>query len=189
MSNYVYDCCAFTFNSTGFKRLLNYPKDFKFDLIAVDVTTGGLCFIPLIKRFNYPPSVGITALNLPPYISYYFGNHFHSYLPLYTYHFDEDVTFLSRMRNTFIFYFDIFYKHYFENPRIEQLHKSIFGLNVDSVEFFHRYLSLVFVNVIPLLHPQPVIPNIISVGGLHLQPRKNCHTTLKFSWTGPVTVP
>lgn len=52
--------------SKGMKSLLNYPDNFKFDVVIHDFTCGSF-LLGFLKKFDNPPLVHVTAFNYPPY--------------------------------------------------------------------------------------------------------------------------
>lgn len=60
--------------SNGLQTILDYPDDFKFDLVLHDYTIGP-CVLPLIHKFKYPPLIATTAFDNPPYRIHWIGGH------------------------------------------------------------------------------------------------------------------
>lgn len=90
----------------GFKTLLNYPDNFKFDTILYDYTCGP-CLLPFLHKFGYPPLIGVTAFNNPPSTTDLVGGHlFYAYNPFYSLYLDSDMSFLERAYNGFIYTLD-----------------------------------------------------------------------------------
>lgn len=89
--------------SNGIQTLLNYPKDFKFDLVLYDYSCGP-CILGFLHRFNYPPLVGWTAFNNPPYtINVAGGHNFYSYKPYFTSKYTSDMSFWERVYNLYLY--------------------------------------------------------------------------------------
>lgn len=65
-----------SYDSEGFQTLLNYPDDFKFDLILTDFALGP-CLLPFLHKFKYPPLIGFTAFNAPSNKIKLVGGHFY----------------------------------------------------------------------------------------------------------------
>lgn len=65
--------CDGVLASNGLDVILNYPNDFKFDIVIYDFTCGP-CLLPLIHKFNYPPLVAITAFGNPPFTNSIIGS-------------------------------------------------------------------------------------------------------------------
>jgi glucuronosyltransferase len=90
----------------GLQTLLNYPKDFKFDLVLHDYTVGP-CLIGFVHRFNYPPIVGFTAFNNPPFTASIVGGHnYYSYKPYLTSSHSNRMSFTERSVNLILYGFD-----------------------------------------------------------------------------------
>lgn len=83
-----------------------YPDDFKFDLILYDFTLGP-CTLGFLHKFNYPPVVGITAYNNPPYTIEILGGHnFYAYIPYCSLNYDSNMSFWQRLHNLYIHAYD-----------------------------------------------------------------------------------
>lgn len=92
--------------ASGLHTLLNYPKDFKFDLIIYDYTLGP-CLLGFLHRFKYPTLVGVTAFNNPPYTPNIVGGHQQfSYQPYLTSKFSNRMTFWERFYNLYLYAVD-----------------------------------------------------------------------------------
>lgn len=92
--------------ANGLRTLLNYPKNFKFDLIIYDYTTGP-CLVGFLHYFNYPPLVGVTAFNNPPYTPNIVGGHTQfSYQPYLTSRFSNRMTLWERFYNLYLYAVD-----------------------------------------------------------------------------------
>lgn len=93
-------------STNGIQTLLNYPKDFKFDVVLYDYTVGP-CLIGFVHRFNYPPIVGFTAFNNPPYTASILGGHnYYSYKPYLTSKFSNRMSLVERGFNLFLYALD-----------------------------------------------------------------------------------
>lgn len=87
------------------KEILNYPDNFKFDLVIHDYTCGP-CLLFLMKKFNNPPLVSVTAFSNPDYTYDLVGGHLHpAYVPFYGLTYGCDMNFFQRTWNTFIYGF------------------------------------------------------------------------------------
>lgn len=88
--------------SKGFQTLINYPDNFKFDLIVNDLTVGS-CFLPFVHKFNYPPLIAVTAYGHPSYLNDLTGgHHYYAYVPHESLPFSEQMTFSQRFYNFII---------------------------------------------------------------------------------------
>lgn len=89
--------------SKGLQTLMNYPKDFKFDLVLYDLSCGP-CLIGFLHRFNYPPLVTWTGFNKPPFaINVGGGHNFFSYAPFYSSTFSNEMNFWERVYNMYLY--------------------------------------------------------------------------------------
>lgn len=160
--------CQYNLEADGYRKILNSPPKFKFDLIIMDITAGS-CFYPMMERLGYPPSVAVTPFLLPQYISNSFGNLLYpNYIPWYGLPYTKNMGFFQRVWNTFYTYFDIYYRYYDQYVKERKLAVEAFGDNIPSMKDLERHFSIVLANTSPLLdHVQPLPPNIIPVGGLH----------------------
>lgn len=83
--------------------ILNYPNNFKFDVVIHDFTSGP-CLLFLLQKFNNPPLVSATAFLNPPYTTDVVGGHKHvAYVPYYNVNYDTDMCFSQRVFNMILF--------------------------------------------------------------------------------------
>lgn len=86
--------------TNGFRMLLQYPDDFRFDLIVYDFTPGA-CLLGFMYKFKNPPLVSITAYGNPTLLNSIVGGHqYYSYVPHYYLHYvNDDLNFWQRLYN------------------------------------------------------------------------------------------
>lgn len=63
-NGYGFDVCGDLKKNDGFLTIQNYSDEFKFDLMIYDYTSAP-CYLGLLKKFKYPPLVGVTAFCNP----------------------------------------------------------------------------------------------------------------------------
>lgn len=98
--------CKATVRSMGLQQLLNYPKEFKFDLVLYDYTIGP-CLLGFLHRFGYPPLIALTAYPNPPGTVDVSGGHNHfAYIPFSTFAQDGEMNFFRRLQNLYIYAYD-----------------------------------------------------------------------------------
>lgn len=86
--------------------MLNYPDNFKFDLVIYDYTMGP-CILGFLHRFNYPPLVSVTAFNNPTYTTEIVGGHnYYAYIPYCSLNYDTNMNFGERLINLFTHLYD-----------------------------------------------------------------------------------
>lgn len=99
--------------TNGFQTLLEYPDDFRVDLVVYDFTPGA-CLLAFMHKFKNPPLVSVTAygnlyfnkksrfltkinwagiLGNPSLINSIIGGHqYYSYVPHYYLHYENDMS-------------------------------------------------------------------------------------------------
>lgn len=93
--------------SKGLDVILNYPSDFKFDVVIHDFTFGP-CLLPLIHKFHYPPLVAVTAFSNPPYSTISIGGiKYPSYIPHYLLNYPTIMSLSQRIFNKFVYAMDL----------------------------------------------------------------------------------
>lgn len=100
-SNTLSNHISFTgaLKTKGFQSLLDYPDDFRFDLIVNDFTLGG-CLLGFVHKFNNPPLISVTPFNHPTYLKNFIGgHHYYSYIPHVFLHYNGDMNIFQRMYN------------------------------------------------------------------------------------------
>ena len=164
--------CEESLHSQGLQQLLNYPRNFKFDLIIFDIIWG-CCFCPLIHRFNYPPAIATTPWPVPSFLTHPFGTPLQSsHIPWYDLPYGEDMTLRERFWNHIFTYSEIALKSRITTKLQEKLVKT-FGDDIPPLKKLERHISLLFSNHDVLLnYPQALTPNVIPVGGLHIASTK-----------------
>uniref|UniRef100_A0A6P7GID3 UDP-glucuronosyltransferase 2B9-like n=1 Tax=Diabrotica virgifera virgifera TaxID=50390 RepID=A0A6P7GID3_DIAVI len=164
--------CEHTVQTKGLSKLLSYPRD-SFDLILVEYTLSP-CLLYLIQAFNYPPTVVITPFLLPSFLAETFGSDVQpAYIANYVLNYNGKFTFFDRLRNLALLKMDTLLRHFYVNPKVKDYATKAFGKDLAPLDSLIKHVSLVLCNTIPgFHHAQPLAPNIIPVGGLHITPAK-----------------
>lgn len=98
--------CEGAVKSKGLKNILNYPDDFKFDLVIQDFGCGP-CLLPLMHKFKNPPLVSVTAFSNPPFSNHLTGGQkFPATVPHYAIDYPQFMNFPQRIFNTFLYIVD-----------------------------------------------------------------------------------
>uniref|UniRef100_A0A182YPK7 Uncharacterized protein n=1 Tax=Anopheles stephensi TaxID=30069 RepID=A0A182YPK7_ANOST len=169
--DFVVHECAGTLKSKGLRRVMDYPDEFRFDLVLHDFTCGP-CLLGLLHKFKYPPLVSVTAFNNPPYSTEVIGGHkFYSYVPFYSLSYGTDMSFFQRIHNTLLSLTDMFYRNCISNPRIDGMMREYF--RYDDLPYapeLHKRSKLMLVNAhYSIDFPEASPPNLIPVGGLQIR--------------------
>lgn len=98
-----FELCTEFGKNEGLKTILNYPDDFKFDLMIYD-NTAVPCTLGLLHKFNYPPLVGITAFcNPSSTIDIMGGDKLGlTVKPHYVLSYDKNMNIFQRLDNAFL---------------------------------------------------------------------------------------
>lgn len=155
--------------SIALKTLLEYPRDM-FDLIVFDIV-GGQYLYPLVDYFGNPPLIGESPYGLPPYALETTGSHYYSYIPVNLLPYTDNMTFLQRTYNLILSWVDYYLKGQALSTMYEMA-KRRFGENIVPFNEVEKQITILLSNYDPNFDfPQPLPPNIISVGGLHTKRR------------------
>ena len=144
----------------------------QFDVILAEMFITD-CFYGFADRFN-APIIGLSSCNLLTWVSSHFGNpHNPSYVPnVFLDHSDKITSVISRAENLFLAIIQqLFYNFYFI-PKQNVIAKQYFGSNLPHLpDIINRHGSLLLVNThFTINMPKPLMPNIIEVAGMHLEP-------------------
>lgn len=153
------------------KRLLDYPKTFRFDLIIHDFTMGQF-LLGFVEHFRNPPLVSISPYNIPSYTQYLADIPLYpTYVPHPASSFSAQMTFIERVKNTLYWGFDMLYRQQVFMPNENQRMKRVFpGANLTHVKLLERRSELVLVNSDPAIDFYQLLPpNVVQVGGLHIK--------------------
>lgn len=168
--------------SKGFKTLLNYPDTFKVDLLMIDLTVGPY-MIGFMEKFNYPPTVGVSAFSYPHYLSHSFGGHRQqSYVPHYESDFPNEMTLFQRVFNHVLTWYDdhLYFAHFL--PEQDKLMRDAFGFKKDVPYVFDltKKVGLMLTNTYFAVEKiEPLPPSVIPVGGLQIQEPKPLQKEVK----------
>ncbi|XP_067011529.2 UDP-glycosyltransferase UGT5 [Anabrus simplex] len=170
---WVFKTCEFTFKNKGMKTLLNYPDNFKFDLLIYEASCGE-CLLGLAKRFGSPPAIGVSGFSHPHWIDYMFGNPNNpAYISNIMLPYSDHMTFSERMHN---FLFNLWVDHLWNSkvlPNIDATSRKYLGPSsaVPSQEIIK--VSAVMVNTHPSFdNPRPLVPSVVNVAGIHVKEPK-----------------
>ena len=101
------EVCTELTKNKGLSVILNYPDEFKFDLMIYDYTALP-CMLGLLHKFNYPPLVGITAFCNPSSTADILGGDKLGLTvkPHYMLTYDKNMNILQRLDNGFLNFFE-----------------------------------------------------------------------------------
>lgn len=152
----------------GFRTLLNYPDNFRFNAVIHDFTVGQM-LLGFLDKFGNPPLISVTPFGTPPHSFSLAGD---SLLAFFTPHFATgfpgEMGFGQKIINFATHFWDFIYREMVFLPQENILARKFFpDVNLRALE---RHSSLVFVNREPLIDGGiPLSANVINVGGLHVE--------------------
>lgn len=157
--------------SLAVKQIMDFPKDFQFDLIIYDYL-GPAAFLVLADRFPKARLIGASAY---PAIEYTdkitSAPHFPAFIPN-LYMDDVKETFISRLESFLIYAFTDFTHKYQFYPASEKTVRGYYPLSRSLLDI-EASTSIVLINHNPVLDfVMPVMPAVIPVGGLQIHDPK-----------------
>jgi hypothetical protein len=97
-------CAAIMKADNGLKQILSYPDNF-FEIIVNDFPCGPCILSGIAHRFNYPPTVGVTAFLNPPFTDLTIGGHkYPAYVPHFIINFSNIMNFYERIYNHLLYF-------------------------------------------------------------------------------------
>lgn len=164
---YVRHYCNQVVKSKGFHRLLNYPDDFKFDLIIYDFASCPI-LAGFVHKFKHPPLISLSATNIISDTMPLTGTILHPVIWQHPYFRTIGTSFLARTQNYIIHIVESNYKEMVILPRMDFIAKIYFP-GMKSIKNLLQMTRIVLLNMDPVTAPvHPIYPNIIPVGGLHI---------------------
>uniref|UniRef100_A0A8D9AQC7 UDP-glucuronosyltransferase 2B20 n=1 Tax=Cacopsylla melanoneura TaxID=428564 RepID=A0A8D9AQC7_9HEMI len=151
-------------------RVLNDGHNF--DLVIVETFQMDV-FLGLIHRMNVP-FISVTTCNLFAWSSERIGQPQNpSYVPTNQDVYSTKMTLVERVKNTMSLLFTQFAFHYLFVPKDQKIANEQFGPGLPPLPEIAKNTSLILANIhFSLNLPRPVVPQLIEVGGLHIQPAK-----------------
>jgi len=168
---YCEQVCTGILASRGFQALLDYPKEFRVDLIIYDFTCGP-CLLGFLHIFDYPPLMAATAFNNPPTSTELIGGHKQpAYVPYYQLSYGSNMNMWQRALNVFLHQFEILHRRYFLIPKINEMAQRRYNLtDLPYLGDLEKHTALMLINTHPHIEiSEPLPPAAIAVGGLHIK--------------------
>uniref|UniRef100_T1GNM6 UDP-glucuronosyltransferase n=1 Tax=Megaselia scalaris TaxID=36166 RepID=T1GNM6_MEGSC len=173
-----------TVTSKGFHELLNYPDNFKVDVVLYDYTKGSI-LLGFLEKFNNPPLIGVTAFLNPPITSDLVGNQmFPSYIPHWVTAYDVDMSFFERVHNSLIYIYEYLFRTFVLTPHYDKILRPFYPKGTPYLGDLEKRTVLTLVNTNPAInYAESLPPNVIEVGDYRLQNQRLSRKKFKISWT------
>lgn len=150
------------------KRLL-HNENLHFDVILVE------CFHPLAYIFAAKfkaPVIGVSSMDAFFNAHFAVGNPIHPALQPDLF-FPAYENFYQRLYNTYYTLWFRYYYHYHVLPNADTIARNAVGDHIPSLGEVERNVSLLFLNVNPILHTvRPNVPAVVELGRMHLKKPK-----------------
>uniref|UniRef100_A0A7G3B2B4 Putative udp-glucoronosyl and udp-glucosyl transferase n=1 Tax=Lutzomyia longipalpis TaxID=7200 RepID=A0A7G3B2B4_LUTLO len=158
--------------SAGYHQLLAYPDDFHFDLVIYDFMAMPV-LLGFQHKFHNPPLIGISpSFGLGFTINVVGSSFYPSYIPFY-FGIDYQENFCGKVKNFFFYFYEYFHRKYVALPKIYSIIKDDFP-GLPALDELELQTLLALVNYSPAVHdPEPMLPNVVPIGGLHIKQAKN----------------
>lgn len=131
------------------------------------------CLIGFAHKFNYPPILGLSPINSVFFTTPYVGSPLHlSYSPHGLFK-TAKKAFSERIENYVLHMLDYFQNYIYINPSLNRLVKSHFTGMVSLEDIQRRFKAILFNQNFAIDLAEPILPNIIPVGGLQIQRNKS----------------
>jgi glucuronosyltransferase len=165
--------CEFGMASEGVQKLMALKDKENFDIIIIDINIEE-CYLGFVPIFGNPPVIAITAFVSPPWYSSFVGNpQLLSFTDTYLMPFTDHMTFFQRMTNFMIQNYVLYYRKFHHLPIMDSIAQKYFGKSTPLPSEIEKNISLVMVNThYSLDYPKPLVPAMITVGGMHITPGK-----------------
>ncbi|KAF5280026.1 hypothetical protein FQA39_LY05407 [Lamprigera yunnana] len=145
----------------------------KFDLIVSEYFTFNCHLVPIIEKFKIP-FILIQTTQLLPWVNHWLGNPNNpAYIPVWTMDYSQRMTFIERFENTVAWVYANLYYNYVLDVQERDLYLEYANQGHVYPDNIMYNASLILINSHFTLHgSRPLVPNIIDVGGIHIQSLK-----------------
>ncbi|XP_028128387.1 UDP-glycosyltransferase UGT5 isoform X2 [Diabrotica virgifera virgifera] len=163
----------------GSNKFQNFLKENNtFDVIVAEVFNTN-CFFGLMKIYD-APIVGLSSTDLLPWMYQWYGSPENpSYIPVLFMDYSDKLSFFQRVENTLMLLFSKLVHLYSIAPTGNEYSKKYLGVDLFEGGDILYNMSLLLTNRhYTYQTPKPLSPNIIEVGGIHLDKPKKLPETL-----------
>ncbi|XP_055533264.1 UDP-glucosyltransferase 2-like [Wyeomyia smithii] len=173
-NEYVISGCTFSLRTKGLRQILDYPDNFKFDLIIHDYLQGP-CLSALVHyKFGRPPVIAATGFHGLTTTTPMSGAYSYSgMVPNHEYDAPERMTYCQRFVNFLSNHWEELTWRYKVTPAVDKLIRQVIP-DIPDVRLFEKDTRIILLNSNPIIqYSEPSMPNVISVGGMQIiKPKK-----------------
>ncbi|KAK7865276.1 hypothetical protein R5R35_012573 [Gryllus longicercus] len=170
---YFENACSLVLKSDRIKQLLDYPPDFKFDLVLIE-PVGSECLLGILPKFGNPPIVSVSSFALPHWVLEITGTSANpSYVPYAYLPHNDKMKFPERMYNSIAYLYSYVLYNYNYLPNMDREARYFFGSDIPSVYNTLKDTSITLSNYHPTLDtPLATTPNLIPIAAIQVKEPK-----------------
>lgn len=157
-----------TYETPEFKTLM--ASSAQYDLVITESFFAMESMVALGHRFNAPNIVICSFGVAPNSLDFHGGPNLPSFMPDYRTQFTDQMSFIERFQNFFILAITRVTEYVYYYPKHQALIDTHFGKDYPSLYSMLSNISVTFLYTsLAMSPPQPLVPNMIPVGGIHLK--------------------
>uniref|UniRef100_A0A182P4R4 UDP-glucuronosyltransferase n=1 Tax=Anopheles epiroticus TaxID=199890 RepID=A0A182P4R4_9DIPT len=167
------DLCEAAIKSEGLHFLLGYPAEYKFELFVSDFMIGPCIPAIIMHRFKNVPYIPSTPYNAPSTAAAVLGAYAYSGLvPNHVFDAPEDMSFRQRAENYIYDLYEMILHEVYMHPEADRIVRKLYPDAPPSSSFYQN-VRISLSNINPIIqYKEPLMPNMIPVGGLQILPAK-----------------
>ncbi|XP_055607871.1 UDP-glucosyltransferase 2-like [Uranotaenia lowii] len=172
--------CEVSLKSKGLKQLLDYPDDFKFDVVIDDFLQGPCMSAVARHKFKRPPFIAATGFHGLSITTSLTGAYVYPGMtPNHEFDAPEEMSYVQRFKNFFISHYEELARSHHLIPATDKIVREQFP-ELPYVGEFEKDTQIVLLNSNPVIqYSEPSMPNLISVGGMQIKSPKELPANLK----------
>uniref|UniRef100_A0A1W7R8B9 UDP-glucuronosyltransferase n=1 Tax=Aedes albopictus TaxID=7160 RepID=A0A1W7R8B9_AEDAL len=179
-NEYMIVGCQTTLKSKGLQQLLEYPKEFKFDLIISDYLNGPCLSAVAQHRFGRPPFIAATAFHGLTTTTTMSGAYSYSgSVPNHEFNTPQNMGYYQRIMNFLYNHWEELLRVYDMYPKVDKIVRKV-SPDIPFVGDLDKDTRIILLNSNPVIqYSEATMPNVISVGGMQIVKPKDLPDDLK----------
>ncbi|CRL02298.1 CLUMA_CG015181, isoform A [Clunio marinus] len=171
--------CVGATKSKGYKELLNYPSNFKFDAVIIDFTMGP-CMYSFVDKFKYPPLISVSPyFDLARLARTSSGLIYPAFVPGHDLLMTQRMNFIQRLESSITHAIGIIAFKYYIVPTNDKIARK-YQPEIPYLEDIERRTGFYLINNSPLVdYKEPIYSNVKLVGGVQIKESKPLPYELK----------